>query len=309
LLLVLGRLREAEERYSAARDITADTTVPEFRDGPGWFAAFRGDAEAKADSTAALLAEASERWNGQSRISAAIQDGILFNSLGRYDDALAAMTAAGVELHPYDIGVAPWMQSEIVEAAARVGDVAQASAAVEQLQRIASATQTDWAVGLATRAEALVADDADAEQLYRAAIERLSRTRVRMDAARARLLFGEWLRRQNRRVEARDHLRPAHEAFSSAGAHGWAERTRRELGATGEIVHRSASGERDALTTQERQIAKLAASGNTNPEIGAQLFLSPRTVEWHLRKVFTKLGVTSRRQLARVLRDPADAPG
>ncbi|MCZ2265142.1 LuxR C-terminal-related transcriptional regulator, partial [Isoptericola sp. QY 916] len=171
------------------------------------------------------------------------------------------------------------------------------------------ATGTDWAVGLATRSAALLADDRDAEPLYRAAIETLGRTRVGTAEARARLLLGEWLRRQNRRVEAREVLRQAHERFAGFGAHAFAERAARELAATGEVVHRSVVGPVDELTAQERQIARLAATGSTNPEIGAQLFLSPRTVEWHLRKVFGKLGVTSRRQLATALKDSVVAAG
>ncbi len=137
--------------------------------------------------------------------------------------------------------------------------------------------------------------------LYREAIERLERTRIRIELARARLLYGEWLRREDRRVDAREQLRAAHETFSRAGAEAFAERARRELSATGETVPRRTAETRDVLTPQEEQIARLAAEGQTNPEIGAQLFISPRTVEYHLRKVFTKLGISSRKELRSAL--------
>ena len=173
---------------------------------------------------------------------------------------------------------------------------------LSRLDEVAAASGTDWALGLAARTAALVAGDDAAEALYVEAIERLERTRIRTALGRAHLLYGEWLRRQNRRVESRQHLRLAHEVFVETGGDGFAERARRELAATGEVVHKPAAGPVDELTAQERQIAVLAAGGSTNPEIGEQLYLSPRTVEWHLSKVFVKLGVTSRRQLTRALR-------
>ena len=170
---------------------------------------------------------------------------------------------------------------------------------------ITHACGTDWALGIQARAHALVSND---ETRYREAIERLGRTRLRGEAARARLLYGEWLRRTGRRVDAREQLRAAHEQFATMGAEAFAERARRELRATGETVHRLTSATRDALTPQEGQIARLAANGATNPEIGAQLFISPRTVEYHLRKVFGKLAITSRRELAQVLPRSAASP-
>ena len=158
--------------------------------------------------------------------------------------------------------------------------------------------RTDWGLGTLARSRALVSDGANADLLYREAIERFGRTRLRPELARAHLLYGEWLRREGRRrSDARGHLRTAHELFAAMGMEGFAERARRELIATGEAVRKRGAGTREELTPQEEQIARLAGDGQSNPEIAAQLFLSSRTVEWHLRKVYTKLGITSRREL------------
>jgi DNA-binding CsgD family transcriptional regulator len=162
---------------------------------------------------------------------------------------------------------------------------------------------TDWALGVEARSRALVTEGEAAELFYREAIERLGRTRVRAELARARLLYGEWLRRAGRRLDAREELRAAHEQFTAMGAEAFAERARRELLATGETARKRTAETRDELTPQEAQVARLAALRQTNSEIGAQLFISPRTVEWHLRKVFAKLGISSRRELAVALSD------
>jgi DNA-binding CsgD family transcriptional regulator len=209
---------------------------------------------------------------------------------------LAARQAAD---HPFDPAPANWALSEMVEAAARSGQPDLAADAFAHLEVVTHAGGTDWALGLQARAHALLSDGDAAERLYREAIERLGRTRLRGEHARARLLYGEWLRRSGRRVDAREQLRAAHERFAGMGAEAFAERARRELEATGETVRRLTNATRDALTPQEAQIARLAAEGATNPEIGARLFISPRTVEYHLRKVFTKLGVRSRKELAK----------
>ncbi|WP_394618911.1 AAA family ATPase [Lentzea sp. JNUCC 0626] len=224
---------------------------------------------------------------------------VLYNGLGRYEEALAAARAsAGIA----QLIVSVWVLPELAEAAMRVGDDEIALEAVRRLAEAAEACDTNWAQGILARCRALLGGTG-AEELYREAIERLGRTLLRPDIARAHLLYGEWLRRQSRRVDARHELNTAYEMFVSIGMAAFAERARRELLANGERV-----GERVVevaptakLTPQERQIALLVREGLSNPEVGAQLFLSTRTVEWHLRKVFTKLSITSRRQLREAL--------
>jgi DNA-binding CsgD family transcriptional regulator len=182
-----------------------------------------------------------------------------------------------------------------------------ARAGVERLAAITAVAGNDWALGIEARSRAQVSDGATAERLYYEAIDRLGRTRLRPELARAHLLYGEWLRRESRRVEARAELRLAHEMFAAIGMEAFTERARIELLATGEKVRRRGAETRDELTAQERQIAQLARDGLSNPEIGARMFLSPRTVEWHLRKVFTKLRISSRRDLAKALPAPTSA--
>jgi DNA-binding CsgD family transcriptional regulator len=185
----------------------------------------------------------------------------------------------------------------VAEAASRTGDAALLQATADWLAERTAATPSDWALGMEARVRALGTDGDAAEVLYLESIDRLGRTRLRGEVARGRLLYGEWLRRENRRVDAREQLRVAREEFLAMGAEAFADRARRELLATGEKVRKRRDDTRDELTPQEEQIARLARDGRTNPEIGAELFLSPRTVEWHLKKVFTKLGITSRRAL------------
>jgi DNA-binding CsgD family transcriptional regulator len=180
-----------------------------------------------------------------------------------------------------------------------------AAAALERLTERARAAGTDWALGIEARSRALLSPDRDADALYLEAVDRLGRCRVLPDLARAHLLYGEWLRRAGRRVDARKPLRTAHGMFSEMGMRAFAERSRTELSATGEHVRRRTEDARDDLTAQERQIAELARDGLSNPEIGARLFLSSRTVEWHLRKVFGKVGVRSRHELTKAL-PPSD---
>jgi DNA-binding CsgD family transcriptional regulator len=202
-----------------------------------------------------------------------------------------------------------WTLPELVEAAARGGDVELARDALERLVETTQPSGTDLARAIEARSRALVSDGEPADRLYQEAIERLSRTPLGPELARARLLYGEWLRRENRRVDARAQLRTAYGQFAGIGMEAFADRARRELLATGENVRQRRVETRDDLTPQERQIAQLAREGLSNPEIGARLFLSPRTVEWHLRKVFTKLGIRSRRELAAALRRPTtDVP-
>ena len=195
------------------------------------------------------------------------------------------------------------MLPEFIEAAARNGDLAIARTAFDQLAERSSLSNSEWARGIEARSRALLTDGQGAEDRYREAIEQLGRSRVVVHYARAQLVYGEWLRREHRRVDARGQLKAAYAAFDAMGAKAFAERAQRELLATGETVRKRTADTNDALTSQEAQIARLAYEGLTNPEIGHQLFLSRRTVEWHLRKVFTKLGISSRRELTDALRN------
>ena len=226
---------------------------------------------------------------------------VFYNALGRYDHALATIERAAE--NPDGTGLSMWVAAEFIEAAVRSGNAERAVGPLARLTEIAEANGTDWSLGLRAARAAMLAEGEAAEHLYREAIERLSRTRIRVATARAHLLYGEWLRRENRRVDAREHLRVAHELFGEMGNEPFAERARRELLATGETVRKRTVETLDDLTPQETQIGRMAADGFTNPEIGAQLFLSPRTVEWHLRKVFGKLGISSRRELRSALPD------
>jgi DNA-binding CsgD family transcriptional regulator len=190
---------------------------------------------------------------------------------------------------------------ELIEAGIRAGRPDEAAAALERLSAQTRASGTEWGLGIDARCRALLGDD---ESLYRESIERLARSRAVLELARSRLLYGEWLRRENRRTDAREVLRAAHDSFSQMGAAAFAERARRELLATGETARRLTPDTRDVLTPQEIQVARLARDGHTNPEIGAQLFISPRTVEYHLRKVFRKLNVSTRKELRAALAEP-----
>ena len=219
---------------------------------------------------------------------------LLRNGLGDYGGALAAAQAACAH---DDLGLVAWAMVELVEAGARSDRPDIAAATVERLAERARASGTDWALGMEARSRALLSDGKEADALYREAIDRLGRSRVAVHLARAHLVYGEWLRREQRRVDAREHLRTAHDMFSRFGAEAFADRAHRELQATGETVRKRTVETRDLLTAQETQVARLAAAGHTNPEIGAQLFISPRTAEYHLRKVFSKLDINSRRQL------------
>jgi DNA-binding CsgD family transcriptional regulator len=198
-----------------------------------------------------------------------------------------------------------WLLADLIEAAAHGGKPERAAGPLALLTEIAEANGTDWALGVLARSRALLSQGEAAESLYREAIERLGRTRIRVAYARTLLVYGEWSRRENRRVDAREQLRAAHEQFVEIGMAIFAEPARRELLATGETVRKRTIETIDELTPQELQIAQRAAGGQTNPEIGSQLFLSPRTVEWHLRKVFGKLGISSREELRSALPDGA----
>jgi DNA-binding CsgD family transcriptional regulator len=241
----------------------------------------------------AMMSEAVPRGQGAAVTTTHWLHAVLCNGLGRYEEALAAAT------HQEEFG-APRALVELVEAAARSGATELRTDALERLSEATRASGTDWALGVDARSRALLTEGDAAEQFYREAIDRLSGTRVRVELARAQLVYGEWLRRENRRVDAREHLRAAHDAFSRMGAEAFADRARRELLATGETVRRRIDPTRDVLTPQEAQIARLARDGFSNPDIGARLFISPRTVQYHMHKVFLKLDISSRNQLGRV---------
>ena len=223
---------------------------------------------------------------------------VLRNGLRRYDEALAAARRASEHAHP-QISMLAW--PELIEAVARTGNMNAGRDTLDLLARTTQAGGTDLGLGIEARSRALLSDGDAAEGCYLEAIGRLSRTRLRPDLARAHLLYGEWLRRENRRAEAREQLRAAHEMLDAMGMEAFAERARRELLATGETVRKRAAEASDTLTAQEAQVARLARNGLSNPEIGARLFISSRTVQYHLHKVFTKLGITARSQLHQAL--------
>jgi len=222
----------------------------------------------------------------------------LYNGLGRYEDALAAAQQAGE--HPQELW-STLVLPELIEAAARSGRTASAADALRRLSETTRASGTEWALGTEARSRALLTDGEAAEGLYREAIGRLGHSRLRAALARAHLLYGEWLRRQHRRLDAREQLRSAHELFTAFGMKAFADRAARELSATGERVRKRTTEAPAQLTAQETQIGRLAGDGLSNPEIAVQLFMSPRTVEYHLHKVFTKLDISSRNQLHGVL--------
>jgi DNA-binding CsgD family transcriptional regulator/tetratricopeptide (TPR) repeat protein len=241
---------------------------------------------------------------GYALTSALWASAVLGNGSGQYERALAVAT----EAFEHRWRGSPSFFHELIEAAVRSGKPDAAVIALERLSESTEASGSDWALGIQRRSAALLADRATAEDWYREAIDRLGRTTVRPELARAHLLYGEWLRRENRRIDAREQLRTAHGMLTEMGIQAFAERARRELLATGETVRKRTADSLDALTPQESHIARLAAERRTNPEIGAQLFISPRTVEYHLTKVFTKLGVSSRRDLAGALTSATTTP-
>jgi len=232
---------------------------------------------------------------------------VLYNGLARYQEAASAARQATSDT--LNFWMCMWALPELVEAAARSADPELARDALARLAETTQPCGTDVALGVEARCRALLSDGAAADELYREATVRLSRTRLRPELARAHLLYGEWLRREGRRVDAREQLRTAYDMLAAIGMEAFAERTRRELIATGSQVRKRSVDTRDELTPQEEQIARLARDGLSNPEIGAQLFLSARTVEWHLSKVFTKLGIGSRHELKAVLAQGAGGPG
>ena len=297
-----GAFDAALSLIDEADAITQATDMAPLKYASLMLAAWRGDEAGGLKLIEAARLEATARGEGMGLGVIEWATALLYNSRGRHTEALAA-AQRGCE-HD-DVGLFAWALVELIEAGVRSGATGAASAALDRLSERTRASGTDWALGIEAGSRALLSDGRSAEPLYREAVERLARSRGVVHLARARLLYGEWLRREQRRVDAREELRAAHEMFTAMGAEAFAERARGELMATGETVRKRTVETRDELTAQEAQIARLARDGRTNPEIGAQLFISPRTVEWHLRHVFTKLGIRSRRELHEALPDAA----
>jgi DNA-binding CsgD family transcriptional regulator len=299
LQLLVGDLPAAEalmEETQAVVEVSGSQLAPQ---GAIALAAWRGRQAETLELIDASRREVLRRGEGLWLIAVEWASAVLFNGLGRYGEALTAAEAA-LE-HPNELGVSTWVPTELIEAAVRSGHVERAAAVLPQLEEISRASGTDWALGVEARSRALLMTGVEAEDSYQEAIERLGRTGIRVALARAHLLYGEWLRREGRRKDAREELRTSYHAYSDMGMEAFADRALRELSATGERVRRRDVETVTDLTAQELQIARLAVSGRTNPEIAAHLFLSARTVEWHLRKVYMKLHIKSRRELQSVL--------
>lgn len=297
--LATGQTASAAATVDEAEAVARATGNPIGPYGALLLAAWGGrDAETRR-LIAVATPEMTARGEGQWLTAAEWAAAVLYNGLGRYDQAMTA--AEGASRHTGELGLATWSLVELIEAAVRTGSPERGANVLPRLLESTSAAATDWALGIEARSRALLRDGEPAERLYVEAILRLGRTRIRAELARTHLLYGEWLRRKHRRVDAREQLCTAYEMLTAMGAAGFVERARREREATGETVRRRPIKVGGDLTAQEAQIARLAGDGYTNPEISTQLFISPRTVEWHLRKVFTKLGITSRRQLRAAL--------
>jgi DNA-binding CsgD family transcriptional regulator/tetratricopeptide (TPR) repeat protein len=299
-----GEFAEAEALLEEADGINAATDNPPLGYATLVLAAWRGDEARTLALVDAAIEDGSVRGEGRAISQAEYVRALLYVGLGRYEDALAA---AERSCEYGDLGLVPWALPELVEAAARSGRLDTARSALQQLEQRTRSGGTPWARGIEACSRALVSDGVSADALYREALEQLAGSPIALHLARAQLVYGEWLRRERRRVDAREQLRAAHEFFDRVGAQGFAERARRELLATGETVRKRAPDTRDELTPQEAHIARLAGEGRTNPEIGAELFISPRTVEYHLRKVFAKFDLSSRKELRDAL--PAEGRG
>ena len=297
LSLFTGEISTAAALVAEIRTINDATGVGLTPYGAICLAAWRGRPKEATALIGTARDDALGRGEGGGLAMTHFADAVLLNGLANYQEALASAREATA--YPIELGVASWALPELVEAAVRSGRPEQAADGLDRLDQMAQACGTDWVLGVLARSKALLTTTRSAESAYQEAVERLGRTRMRMDLARAHLVYGEWLRRQGRRQDARVQLRTAHKMFTTAGVDAFADRAGHELAATGEAVGERAGRATDGLTAQEAHIAELAGTGLTNAEIGAQMFLSQHTVEWHLRKVFSKLGITSRKQLRR----------
>jgi DNA-binding CsgD family transcriptional regulator len=306
VLLFAGELTAAASlinEVQAVKEATGSGLAPY---GALGLAALRGDEVEALAVINTTMEDVTRRGEGVGITFAEWANALLSNGLGHYDKAAAAAQRACS--FDDDIGELLWPTVELIEAAARTGMTEVAASALDRLDEMTSASDTDWGLGVRARSRALLSEGEAAERLYRESIARLGRTRLRIDLARAHLLYGEWLRHERRRRDAREHLRMAHDMLEAMGVAAFAERARRELQATGVRPRPRGAGAPEVLTPQEALIARMAAGHLTNREIAARLFISASTVEYHLRKIFRKLGVTSRTQLARTLHDPEETP-
>ena len=292
---------ELQQEVEAVNQATGSHLAPY---GALLYLAWQGAEHAGMALIEATVREVNSRGEGQGLAVAYYSRAVLLNGLGRYEDALRAARLGSS--YRGDLAFRNWTLPELIEAATRTGDCAAAAEALKDLTETTGPSGTDWAAGIEAQCRALLSDGDTAEELYREAITKLQRTRVRLALARAHLLYGEWLRRGRRRLAARNQLRTAHEMLTDMGIHAFAERAARELSATGATVRNRTAGSNGDLTPQETQVARLASEGLSNHEIGTRLFLSPRTVEYHLRNVFAKLQINSRKELISVLDRRAD---
>jgi DNA-binding CsgD family transcriptional regulator len=301
MLQFAGELTAAETVVQEAQVVTEATGAGLAPYGALLQAAFRGDEAEVAAFIESTTKDVTRRGEGIGLTVGEHAEALLNNGIGNYKAATVAAQRA--VQHQTDLGTSAWCLAELVEAAVRCRSTDVATDTLARLSEMTSASGTDWALGIQARSRALLSDGAEAERLYLDAIDRLGRTRIRAELARSHLLYGEWLRRERRRTDARAQLRIAHGMLDAMGMEAFAARARRELQATGETARKrtTASVDGEQLTAQETQIARLARDGLSNPEIGARLFISARTVQYHLRKVFTKLDISSRSQLDRVL--------
>jgi len=297
----LGQLRAAALLEEEAEAAVEATGIAPALYGQLTIAAVRGDEDAFSSLTRTEVREAAERGEGLALTVAEFLSGTLYNGLRRYDDALAAVGPAEQFVAE---GPAIWSLTELIEAATHSGQPERARRAFELLAETTRDEGTDWDLGIEARCRALLEVGDAADALYQEAIERLGHTFIRVQLARTHLLYGEWLRRERRRFDARTQLRTAYDLFREFGVDGFAERARLELEATGERARKRTTETLGQLTQQESQIARLVVEGHTNREIASRLFISPRTVDYHLHKVFRKLGVKSRTQLARHIDQP-----
>ncbi len=299
LHLFAGELAEAAalvDELAMVTEVTGNHLPPY---GALALAAWRGQSDTLSELVRTCIPVAEARGEGMGLSIVDYSSAVLHNSLGQYREAMTAAERGAA--HQHELGFATWSLVELIEAASRTDNLDRAREALALLTRTTTPSGTEWALGIEARCHAQVVQGDAAESSYVEAVERLGRSRIRVELARTQLLYGEWLRREGRRNDARSHVRAAYYMFTEMGAEAFAERARRELVATGETIRVRTVGARDKFTAQEAQIARLAAEGRTNPEIGAELFLSPRTVEWHLRKVFAKLDIGSRRELSGAL--------